>query len=154
MLKHLRMSQVSSIVVFLFSAATVFCFSLSENPIDLFRHSEGWFPVSGIFRAGGILQNKRLLSRNFLFNFSVIFPLINNRVSTRSDKSMDYSQCWISGKITHENVYEQNNRRSDLYGRFALPKPIAVATNSEFPAARANEDRLFLYVHEEEATNS
>ena len=37
--------------------------------------SKNQFPVSGIFLAGGILDNKRLLNRNDLFNFTVTFSL-------------------------------------------------------------------------------
>ena len=38
----------------------------------------GQFPVSGICRAGGIFDDKRLLSRNYLFNFRVTFSPAKN----------------------------------------------------------------------------
>ena len=39
---------------------------------------KGQFPVSGILRAGGTLDNKDLLCRNYLFNFSATFSPANN----------------------------------------------------------------------------
>ena len=46
---------------------------------------KGQFPVTGIFRAGGILDNKWLLSRNYLFKFRATFSPANNRISARSE---------------------------------------------------------------------
>ena len=54
---------------------------------------KGQFPVRGIFRAGGILVNKKLLSRNYLFNFRAKFSLKNNRISVRSENSTDWKSA-------------------------------------------------------------
>ena len=51
------------------------------------------FPVSGIFRAGGILDNKKLLSRNYPFNFSATFSLANKRISARWENSTDWKSA-------------------------------------------------------------
>ena len=40
---------------------------------------KGWFPVNGIFRATGILHNKRLITCKFLFKFKAMFSLVKNR---------------------------------------------------------------------------
>ena len=52
------------------------------------------FPVSGIFRAGGILDNKKLLSRNYLFNFRATFSPSNNRISARSENCTDWKSAF------------------------------------------------------------
>ena len=54
---------------------------------------KGQFPVSGIFRAGGILDNKKLLSRNYPFNFRATFSLSNKRISARSENSTDWKSA-------------------------------------------------------------
>ena len=41
---------------------------------------EGQFPITGSFQAGGILDNKRFLSRNYLFNFLATSSPVNNRI--------------------------------------------------------------------------
>ena len=46
---------------------------------------KGQFPVNGIFRAGGIFDNRRLLSHFYLFIFRVISSPTNNRISNRSE---------------------------------------------------------------------
>ena len=51
---------------------------------------KGQFPVSGISRAGGILDNEMLLSRSNLFNFRATFSLVNKRISARSENSTDW----------------------------------------------------------------
>ena len=51
---------------------------------------KGQFPVSGISRAGGILDNEMLLSRNNLFNFRATFSLVNKGISARSENSTDW----------------------------------------------------------------
>ena len=61
--------------------------------------SKGQFPISGIFWAGGILDNKRLLSRNNLFNFRVTFPPTKNRISARSLNSTDWKLALSSLKF-------------------------------------------------------
>ena len=57
------------------------------------------FPVSGIFRAGGILDNKKLLSRNYLINFRAIFSPANNRIPARSENCTDWKSALISVKL-------------------------------------------------------
>ena len=65
-------------------------FSIAQlgNPI-----SKCQFPVSGIFRAGGILDNEKLLSRNYIFNFRATFSLTNNSISVRSENSTDWKSA-------------------------------------------------------------
>ena len=59
--------------------------------LNLVKHfCKGQFPVSGISRAGGILDNEMLLSRNNLFNFRATFSLVNKRISARSENSTDW----------------------------------------------------------------
>ena len=60
---------------------------------------KGQFLVSGIFRAGGILDNKMLLNRNNQFNFRVTFSLVNKRISTRSENSTDWKLALKNIKI-------------------------------------------------------
>ena len=55
--------------------------------------TKGQFPVGGIFRAGGILDNKKLLSRNYLFNFKATFSPTNNGISARSENSTDWKSA-------------------------------------------------------------
>ena len=55
--------------------------------------SKGQFPVSGIFRAGRILDNKKLLSSNYLFNFRATFSLANKRISASSENSTDWKSA-------------------------------------------------------------
>ena len=54
---------------------------------------KGQFPVSSIFRAGGVSDNKKLLSRNYPFNFRETFSLANKRISTRSENSIDWKSA-------------------------------------------------------------
>ena len=42
---------------------------------------------------GGILDNKRLLSRNYLLNFRATFSLTNERISARSENSTDWKSA-------------------------------------------------------------
>lgn len=44
---------------------------------------KGWFPLSRIFRADGILHNKRFVIRNILFNFTATFSLVNKTFPVR-----------------------------------------------------------------------
>ena len=59
------------------------------------QHPEGkgQFPVSGIVRAGGILDNKKLLSRNYPFNFRATFSLANKKISARSENSTNWKSA-------------------------------------------------------------
>ena len=54
---------------------------------------EAQFPVSEIFRADGMLDDKNLLSRNYLFNFRATFSPANNRISARSENSTDWKSA-------------------------------------------------------------
>ena len=60
---------------------------------------KGKFPVSGIFRLGGILGNKRLLSRNCLFIFRATSSPANNTISLRSESSTDWKSAVMAFKI-------------------------------------------------------
>ena len=53
------------------------------------------FQSAEIFWAGGILDNKKLLSRNYLFNFRATFSPANNRISARSENSADWRSAFI-----------------------------------------------------------
>ena len=55
--------------------------------------TKGQFPVNGIFRAGGILDNKRLPSRNYLLNFRAALSLASNRNSTPSENSTHWKSA-------------------------------------------------------------
>ena len=58
---------------------------------------KGQLPVSGMFRAGRILDSLWLLSRNYLFIFREIFFPANNRISARSGNSTDWkSAFWVT----------------------------------------------------------
>ena len=50
--------------------------------------------VSGIFRGGGILDNKKLLSRNYLFNFRATLSPANDRASACSENSIDWRSAF------------------------------------------------------------
>ena len=64
-------------------------------------YPKGQFPVSGILRAGEILENQKLLSHNNLFNFRATFSLVNNRISARSENSTDWKfQYLLIAKTT------------------------------------------------------
>ena len=69
--------------------AKVVQFCHASEPI----RTKGQFPVSGIFRAGGILDNKKLLSRNYPFNFRATFSLANKRISDCSENSSDWKSA-------------------------------------------------------------
>ena len=46
------------------------------------------------FRAGGIFDNEKLLSRNYLFNFRATYPPANNRNSACSENSTDWKSAF------------------------------------------------------------
>ena len=71
---------------------------------------KGQFPVSGIFGAGGILDTKKLLSRNDLLNFRATFSLTNNRISARSENSTD----WKSALMANFQSVESSERAEIL----------------------------------------
>ena len=56
--------------------------------------SKAQFPVSGIFRAGGIFDNKKLLSHNYLFNVRATISPVNNEISARSENSTDWKSAF------------------------------------------------------------
>ena len=68
-----------------------------------FRQSKAQFPVSGIFRAGGIFDNKKLLSHNYLFNVRATFSPLNSEISVRAENSTDWRSALI-GIVTAENI--------------------------------------------------
>ena len=61
-----------------------------DPPNDNVKQPYGQFPVSGISRADGILDNEMLLSRNNLFNFRATFSPVNKRISARSENFTDW----------------------------------------------------------------
>ena len=66
---------------------------------------KGQFPVSGIFRAGGILDNKKSLRRNYPFNFRAKFSLANKRISARSENSTDWKSALSEDTRDHWYTY-------------------------------------------------
>ena len=69
------------------------------------------FPVSGILQAGGILDNKGLLGRNYLLNFRVTYSLTNNIISARSENSAGWKSALRAntciparGKVARKNI--------------------------------------------------
>ena len=87
--------------------------------------SKGQFPVSGISRAGGILDNEMLLSRNNLFNFRATFSLVNKRISARSENSTDWKLALMPEPYSGERNFAENlllvdyNRELNLEKHFA-----------------------------------
>ena len=72
---------------------------------------KGQFPVSGIFRAGGILDNKMLLNRNNLFNFRATFSLVNKRISARSENSTDWKLA-LRNRTTKSSYIQRMDGRN------------------------------------------
>ena len=58
---------------------------------------KGQFPVSGLFRPWRNLDNKELLSRNYLLNFRATFSLANSANSAHSESSTDWKSA-LRGK--------------------------------------------------------
>ena len=78
------------------------------------------FPVSGIFRAGGILDNKRLLSRNYLFNLATFSPA-NNGISARSESFTDWKLAVTTVRTINVFKSDKNNsmkRRNEWLNSF------------------------------------
>ena len=62
---------------------------------------KGQSPVSRNFRAGGILDNKILLSHKNLFNFRATFSLVNKRTFARSQNSTDWKLAFKLASRLH-----------------------------------------------------
>ena len=73
-------------------------FRMGLSAENLPYRRKGQFPVSGIFRAGGISDNKMSLSRNNLLNFRATFSLVNKRISARSENSTDWKLALRDGQ--------------------------------------------------------
>ena len=103
--------------------------SPSHSPARVRFVVKGQFPVGGIFRAGGILDNKKLLSRNYLFNFTATFSPTNNGISTLSENSTDWKSALI-GILRNHDGNGDCNAKLLLFQNFRFKRFLAFRSNS------------------------